>query len=194
DRELSGIHEEFEFILAPRFVQRRFYKTFAGNLDATFYPFHRPNLLIVGQRSEVEIYATYNEKDHYCVVIACNQKLSNLRKKFKRLVLDMKDYGISYIETLVPLDCHEELCFYLDNGFIPSALYPAMREFSGQTHDYLLLTRTMEPLDFRGINIHHSFRPFINQYTSQWINMHINSIEVYYGSEYRACAQTESAI
>ncbi|MBF0366428.1 MAG: hypothetical protein HQK50_12725, partial [Oligoflexia bacterium] len=179
----GSFSEEFEFIEAAHFVEKRFYAVFADDMDSTFYPFHRPNLLIYGKRSKIEIYAAYNKQDHYCVIIVASQVMITLKENFKKLILDMKRHGISYVEILVRMSRFERLAFYMDNEFIPSAIYPAMREIEGEMHDYVLLTRTMEPLDFRGINIHHAFRPFISQYTSQWIQRHINSFEVYYGRE-----------
>jgi hypothetical protein len=169
--------------MAPEFARKRFYQVFAHDMDSTFYPFHRPNLLISARQSSVEIYCRYSEKDHSCVIIVSSSPLLTLKENFRKLLIDMKDYGILYVELLVRMSRFERLNFYLENEFIPSAIYPAMREIDGEAHDYVLLTRTMGPLDFQGLSIHHSFRPFLQQYTSLWISRHINSFEVYYGKD-----------
>ncbi len=172
------VRSEYEFIFAPKFVQRRFDETFKGSGEDTFYPFHKPNLLIANQDKDIELFASFSKKDHYCVIMSANRPISSLGSEIKDLIFAMKEIGIYYIETLVRVDHFNAICFLTHNRFLPSALYPAMRESDGKMHDYVLLTRTMVPLDFSELHIHHSFRPYLDQYTKMWIEENLKSFEV----------------
>ncbi len=167
----------FEFIYAPKFVDRRFEQTFNGDKESMFYPFHRPNLLIASEDADIEIFASFNKKDHYCVLITATNSIRDLKERFNKLLFQMKDHGIYYVETLVRMDYFDVICFMAENKFLPSAIYPAMREIDGEMHDYVLLTRTMVPLDFSETQIDESFRPYVNQYAKQWIHHNLSTIE-----------------
>jgi len=169
--------DEFEFIFAPTFVEKRFAEKFAEDRESIFYPFHTPNLIISSVQTDMEVYASFNKKDHYCVIITANQSIKNLSGKFKKLIFSMKELGIYYVETLVRMDYFETICFLLDNRFLPSAVYPAMREEDGMMHDYILLTRTMVPLDFSDATIHPDFNPYVYEYVKQWLHLNLSIVE-----------------
>jgi len=170
--------EDFEYIDAPRFVQKRFEEVFKGDKESIFYPFHKPNLIISSQKCDLEIFASFSKKDHYCVLVTANNPIRDLEGQFKQLMFSMKEKGIYYVETLMRADYYEVICFLLENKFLPSALYPAMREEEGKMHDYVLLTRTMVPLDFSETHIDDCFLPFVNQYVEQWVEMNLKSLGV----------------
>lgn len=169
--------DEFEFIFAPSFVEKRFSEKFAEDRESIFYPFHKPNLIISSVKTNMEIYASFNKKDHYCVLITANESIKNLSGKFKNLVFSMKELGIYYIETLVRMDYFETIGFLLENRFLPSAVYPAMREEDGEMHDYILLTRTMVPLDFSDASIHPAFNAYVYEYVKQWLHLNLSIVE-----------------
>lgn len=178
DFTIFNEEEEFEFIFAPHFVARRFKERFQQEEGSGYYPFHTPNLLITSTKNDDEVYACFNQRDHYCVIIATNKTPAQIKMSYKNLIYFMKDHGISYIEVLLPMNQTESINFYSRNDFLPSAIYPAMREIDGKMQDYIIFTRTMEPLDFKGININKAFGPFVDQYVQQWFNMHIKTLEV----------------
>jgi len=171
------IEDDFEFIFAPQFVEKRFEEIFSDDEESLFYPFHKPNLIISSVNTDLEIYASFNKKDHYCVLITANESIRSLQGKFKKLMFSMKEHGIYYVETLIRIDYFESICFLLDNRFLPSAVYPAMREEEGKLHDYVLLTRTMVPLDFSDAKIHEAFKPYVNQYVKQWLHLNLSIVE-----------------
>jgi RimJ/RimL family protein N-acetyltransferase len=176
--DLSSKEGEFEFIFAPKFVQKRFDETFEGDKESIFYPFHRPNLIISHMEDDFEVFATFSKKDHYCVIITSNKSITEFGHKFKKMLFAMKDLGIYYVETMVRLDREGPISFLTDNDFLPSAIYPAMKEEGDCVQDYVLLTKTMVPLDFSEISIHESFRPYFNLYAKQWIDLHLNTLKV----------------
>ena len=169
--------DHFEFIFAPSFVTKRFNEIFKDDKESIFYPFHKPNLIIASEKTDLEIYASFNKKDHYCVWITANERLSEHRGSFKQLMFSMKELGIFYVETLIRVDYYDTICFLLENRFIPSAIYPAMREEDGKMHDYVLMTRTMVPLDFSDASIHEKFKPYVNQYAKQWLHTNLSIVE-----------------
>jgi hypothetical protein len=54
-----------------------------------------------------------------------------------------------------------------------------MREEDGKTYDYVIMTHTIEPLDFRGMAIEKAFKPYVDQYVALWKQMHLDSLEVF---------------
>jgi RimJ/RimL family protein N-acetyltransferase len=165
--------EKFEFIYATDFVEKRSKEVFRNDADATFYPFHKPNLLIHAVNSQLELYACFSKKDHYCVLIGANRPIIEMSKHFKKMLFDLKEIGVYYIEVLVRADSLENMNFFLEQSFISSAFYPAMREVDGQMHDYVLMTRNMVPLDFSELSVESSFMPYVKHYTHQWIQKHL---------------------
>ena len=176
--DLSSKEGEFEFIFAPKFVQKRFEETFEGDNESIFYPFHKPNLIISHMEDDFEVFASFSKKDHYCVIITSNKSIIDFGPKLKKMLFAMKDLGIYYVETMVKLDREAPISFLTENDFLPSAIYPAMKEDEHGVQDYVLLTKTMVPLDFSEISIHDSFRPYLNLYAKQWIEQHLNTLEV----------------
>ncbi|OUR98564.1 hypothetical protein A9Q84_03890 [Halobacteriovorax marinus] len=176
--DLSSKEGEFEFIFASQFVQKRFDETFKNDKESVFYPFHRPNLIISNMEEGIEIFASFSKKDHYCVIITSNKSITSMGDKFNKMLFAMKEHGIYYVETMVRSDRFDPICFLTENNFLPSAMYPAMREEDGVMQDYVLLTRTMVPLDFSEISIDNSFKPYLDQYAKQWIGMHLNILKV----------------
>ena len=174
------VRQEFEFIFAPEFVRKCYRRRFRKYSESGFYPFHEPNLLINFDRGDLEIYAYYNKKDRYCAIISGSKILRKTGLKFTDLLNAMKDYGISYVELLLRLDHCKSARYFLDAGFIPSALYPSMKEESAGMYDFVLLTQTMEPLNFQGMRLHESFNPYVKLYTSHWIHQHLDALEVYH--------------
>ncbi|MBX9688302.1 MAG: hypothetical protein K2X27_16455 [Candidatus Obscuribacterales bacterium] len=168
----------FEAILAPSYVLRRF-RAQVKEPSAIFYPFHIPNLILAETTGKVEIFAYFNAQDGYCTLISSNQPMFALHESFPALLECMRDLGISYVEVLIPAHRFESLEVLLRAQFLPSALYPAMREENGLAYDYVIMTRTMEPLDFRGMQVEHAFKPYVDQYVALWKQMHLDALEVF---------------
>jgi len=89
------------------------------------------------------------------------------------MLFDLKEIGVYYLEVLVRADSLDNMHFFLEQNFIPSAFYPAMREQNGKMYDYVLMTRNMVPLDFSELAVENSFMPYVKHYTHQWIQKHL---------------------
>ncbi len=84
------------------------------------------------------------------------------------------------MEALLPLEQHGLLSAFLAQGFIPSALYPAMRpQTDGDGfHDYVVMTRTAEQIDFRGVVVDAPLQPYLDAYVSAWAATYLPTLEV----------------
>ncbi len=174
----SGEHLEFEIILAPDFVKRRFAETFKDPYDV-FFPFHEPNLLLTAKNGEVDIYGYLSKTDGYCALITATAPFYSMAGRLRPLLQQLHDYGVSYVEILMAMDSILSLETLLDVNFLPSAIYPAMLEYKGKHMDLVLLSRSMEPLNFRGMQIEKSFKPYIDQYIDLWKQMHLEVLGVF---------------
>ncbi len=178
--EAPGLAFEFEIIEAQRFVARRF-REFCEKPQDHFYPFHSPNVLFVSTDGSVEIFAYLNRQDRYCTLISLNVSFRHLRNRMENLLEMLKEHNAEYIETLLPVSDHESIAAMLDDDFLPSAIYPAMREIDGRMYDYIVMSRTMVPLNLRGMQIAAPFKSYIDQYIELWKQMHIDTLEVFSG-------------
>lgn len=174
----SGEYLEFEIIHAPTFVKRKFMKTFTDPFDV-FFPFHEPNLLLTSKNGEVDIYGYLSKSDGYCALITATEPFYCMAGRLRPLLQQLSDYGVSYVEILMAMDSILSLETLLDVNFLPSAIYPAMLEYKGQYKDLVLMTRSMEPLNFRGMQIEKSFKPYIEQYIDLWKQMHLDVLGVF---------------
>jgi N-acetylglutamate synthase-like GNAT family acetyltransferase len=173
---------EFEIIRAPNYVLRKFLETFPDPKDR-FFPFHTPNMLIADKKGKIEIFAYFSKRDGYCTLIKSTKPISELSASLTSLYMQLDDIGVSYIEVLINVKLTPFIEPLLVGQFVPSAIYPAMREIDGKFEDYIVLSRTMEPLNFRGMSVISQFKPFIDLYVDTWKQINLDSIEVIYGDK-----------
>ncbi len=143
---------------AGLYVERKFLATFTDPFDR-FYPFHKPNLLISAVNGEIDLFCYYSSNDGYCTIVAATQPTYTLAGRLRPLLLQLRDFGVSYLEILMTTDNILSLEALLDMNFLPSAIYPAMLDSPDGLMDMVLMSRTMEPLNFRGMQIEKSFKP-----------------------------------
>jgi N-acetylglutamate synthase-like GNAT family acetyltransferase len=173
---------EFEIIRAPNYVYRRFLERFPDPSDR-FFPFHTPNMVISEKKGRMDIFAYFSKRDGYCTLIKATHPISELRSRLTSLYMLLDDIGVSYIEVLVNVKHVPLIETLLSGQFLPSAIYPAMREVNKNYEDYIVMSRTMEPLNFRGMAVVSPFKPFIDQYVDAWKQVNLDTIEVIYGSK-----------
>ncbi|MGE0171270.1 MAG: GNAT family N-acetyltransferase [Oligoflexales bacterium] len=172
--------QEFEFIFAPKFVYSRFLERFSNPHDR-FYPFHKPNMVICA--GPTELYCYLSRQDRYCTIIGTTVPLSTLVGRIPLLLEKLSDYGASYIEALVGVDKIDAIHALLEFDFVPSAVYPAMRPEGDGYMDFVVMSHTMQPLNFAGMSVDSSFKPFIDQYVALWKQRHLDVLEVFKKNE-----------
>jgi N-acetylglutamate synthase-like GNAT family acetyltransferase len=178
----EGVDWDFEIIRAPNYVYRKFLETFPDSKDR-FFPFHTPNMLIAEKKGRIEIFAYFSKRDGYCTLIKATKPISELNGKLTSLYMQLDDIGVSYIEVLVNVVKYTSIETLLGGQFVPSAIYPAMREVDGIYEDYIVMSRTMEPLNFKGMAVISHFKPFIDLYVDTWKKINLDTIEVIYGTK-----------
>ncbi|QMU77988.1 GNAT family N-acetyltransferase [Streptacidiphilus sp. PB12-B1b] len=169
---------EVEVIDAPRFVLRRMAEA-VPDPDRRFYPFHTPNVLLSSQDGAHEVYAQLNASDGYCTLIGASPGLTAVGDDLGPLIERLAEYGASYIETLLPMDRYDDLRLLLAHGFLPAAAYPAMRRHGDGFRDHVVMARTLQPLDFRGLAIDAAFQPFTEQYIELWKQQYLDTHGVF---------------
>jgi GNAT superfamily N-acetyltransferase len=174
---------EFEIIRASSYVLRKFYERFPDPSDR-FFPFHTPNMIIADKKGRIEIFAYFSKRDGYCTLIKSTGPIAGPNGRLTSLTslyMQLDDIGVSYIEVLVNVKNTPLINTLLGGQFLPSAIYPAMREVKNNYEDYIIMSRTMEPLNFRGMAVIAPFKPFIDQYVDAWKQVNLDTIEVIYG-------------
>ncbi|RLU81775.1 GNAT family N-acetyltransferase [Streptomyces griseocarneus] len=177
--------EPIEVIQATGFVQRRYAQKARGSVPSL--PLSPPNVLLTPQDGRFEAYGVI-DKEGGCgtlldVVpstaspggIAPPDGTASPGEGLGDVVHAMAKHGAAYVETLLPLADHERLERYLAHGFVPSALYPAMRHDDGVWHDYVLLAHASGRPDFRALDTDAAFAPYVEQYSRSWTATYLNT-------------------
>lgn len=73
----------------------------------------------------------------------------------------------------MPLAHQDALSAFLAQGFVAGALYPAMRADGDGFHDYAVLSRSSERIDFRGVAVEPPLQPYLDCYASAWASTHL---------------------
>ncbi|AYV25771.1 Acetyltransferase (GNAT) family protein [Streptomyces sp. ADI95-16] len=166
-----------EIIEAPAFVRRRFRAQFPDT-GRWFYPLHTPNILLTPEDGSFEVYAYLNRTGGYCALVTAHPDPAAAAGWLEPVTRTLTRAGAGYVEALVPLEQHAALSAFSAQGFIAGALYPAMRRDGDGFHDYVVMSRTTEHIDFRGVVVDPPLQPFLDSYVSAWASTHLPVREV----------------
>ncbi|RSS76738.1 GNAT family N-acetyltransferase [Streptomyces sp. WAC06614] len=161
-----------ELIEAPAFVRRRFREHFPG-ADGWFYPLHTPNVLITPEDGGFEVYAYLNRGGGYCSLLTAHPDPAAAAAYLEPVTRVLAKAGAGYVEALVPLAHTGALASFLAQGFVAGALYPAMRADGDGFHDYVVLSRSSDRIDFRGVAVEPPLQPYLDCYVSAWRSAHL---------------------
>ncbi|THA81763.1 GNAT family N-acetyltransferase [Streptomyces sp. A0592] len=167
-----GAVERLEMIEAPAFVRRRFRERFPG-AEGWFYPLHTPNVLLTPEDGRFEVYAYLNRAGGYCSLLTAHPDPTAAAAHLEPVTRALARAGAGYVEALVPLAHQEALSAFLAQGFVAGALYPAMRADGDGFHDYAVLSRSSERIDFRGVAVEPPLQPYLDCYASAWASAHL---------------------
>ncbi|MCB5181828.1 GNAT family N-acetyltransferase [Streptomyces antimicrobicus] len=161
-----------ELVEAPAFVRRRFREHFPG-ADGWFYPLHTPNVLLTPEDGGFEVYAYLNRAGGYCALLTAYPDPAAAAAHLEPVTRALARAGAGYVEALVPLAHTGALAAFLAHGFVAGALYPAMRADGDGFHDYVVLSRSGERIDFRGVAVEPPLQPYLDCYVSAWRSAHL---------------------
>ncbi|MFJ2748179.1 GNAT family N-acetyltransferase [Streptomyces sp. NPDC087297] len=164
--------ERLEVIEAPAFVRRRFRERFPC-AEGWFYPLHTPNVLLTPEDGRFEVYAYLNRAGGYGSLLTAHPDPAAAAAHLEPVTRALARAGAGYIEALVPLAHHEALSAFLAQGFVAGAVYPAMRADGDGFHDYAVLSRSGERIDFRGVAVEPPLQPYLDCYLSAWASTHL---------------------
>ncbi|MFD9369403.1 GNAT family N-acetyltransferase [Streptomyces sp. NPDC060020] len=167
-----GAAERLEMIEAPAFVRRRFRERFPC-AQGWFYPLHTPNVLLTPEDGRFEVYAYLNRAGGYASLLTAHPDPAAAAAYLEPVTRALARAGAGYVEALVPLAHREALSAFLAQGFVAGALYPAMRADGDGFHDYAVLSRSSERIDFRGVAVEPPLQPYLDCYTSAWASTHL---------------------
>lgn len=174
--EVSG-ETAFETIAAPQFVLRRFSEArAAGGLVLDFFPFHEPNLLLVSPDGATEIFVYRSAKDGHCVLVGAASKTLELGRLLDHGAAFLEGMGVRYFEVLIDARDAGTVNQALGARFLPSAYYPAMRWDSGSGRDYLVMSRSLAVLDFKGISLQPAFADYLREYFRLWTERYVGKV------------------
>jgi hypothetical protein len=173
----GGSTEQLETIEAPAFVRRRFRERFP-DAERWFYPLHTPNVLLTPEDGRFEVYAYLNRTGRYCSLVAAHPDPAAAAAYLEPVTRTLTRAGAGYVEALVPLAHQEALSAFLAQGFVAGALYPAMRREGDGFHDYAVLSRSTERIDFRDVVVEPPLQPYLDCYLSAWASAHLPLSEV----------------
>ncbi|MFB7506815.1 GNAT family N-acetyltransferase [Streptomyces broussonetiae] len=169
--------EPIELIAAPAFVRRRFLELFPA-ADDRFFPLHTPNAVLVAADGRFEAYADLDPLAGSCALVAVHPRPSVVAGTLEAVIATVTRAGADYVETLLPLADTEALEVFLASGFVPSAVYPAMRRIDDRLHDYVVLSRTSRQIDFRTTAVSPLLQPYLGAYLSAWTTTYLPLHEV----------------
>ncbi|MFD3696330.1 GNAT family N-acetyltransferase [Streptomyces sp. NPDC058646] len=169
-----GAVERLEMIEAPAFVRRRFRERFPCT-EGWFYPLHTPNVLLTPEDGRFEVYAYLNRAGGYAALLTAHPDPAAAAAYLEPVTRALARAGAGYVEALVPLAHQEALSAFLAQGFVAGAVYPAMRADGDGNgfHDYAVLSRSSERIDFRGVAVEPSLQPYLDCYVSAWASTHL---------------------
>lgn len=166
-----------ELIAAPAFVRRRFLELFPA-ADDRFFPLHTPNAVVMAADGRFEAYADLDPVAGSCALVAVHPRPSAVAGSLEALIASVTRAGADYVEALLPLADADALEVFLASGFVPSAVYPAMRRIHERFHDYVVLSRTSRQIDFRTAAVSPLLQPYLGAYLSAWTTTYLPLHEV----------------
>ncbi|RKT12232.1 acetyltransferase (GNAT) family protein [Streptomyces sp. 1114.5] len=166
-----------ELIAAPGFVRRRFLELFPDPGER-FFPLHVPNAVLTPPDGAFEAYADLDRTAASCSLIAVHPSPAAVAGALEPLMAAVTRAGADYVETLLPLADTAGLGAFLAAGFIPSAVYPAMRRIGDRFHDYVVLSRTSRQIDFRAAAVSGRLQPYLLAYLTAWTSTYLPLAEV----------------
>ncbi|MEU6084679.1 GNAT family N-acetyltransferase [Streptomyces sp. NPDC047108] len=166
-----------EIITARSFVRRRFLELFPDPAGR-FFPLHSPNAVLTPEDGTFEVYADLDPAARSCSLIAVHPYPAAMAHALEPLMAAVTRTGADYVETLLPLSDTAGLSAFLAAGFVPSALYPAMRRIGDRFHDYVVLSRTNRQIDFRTAAVSALVQPYLTAYLRAWTATYLPLHEV----------------
>lgn len=140
----------------------------AGELVWYFFPFHRPNLMFSTESGSVQAFLNREGKDGHGVVVGLKidrESVAHLEHVLEVVFDTACTLGIEYLEILVDAYSPKHQRAALTAGYLPCGYFPSFElQPDGQRRDYLILAKTMAPLNFSNVQMTPRDRKFLDVY------------------------------
>ncbi|MFP3986450.1 GNAT family N-acetyltransferase [Streptomyces sp. E11-3] len=143
-------------------VRQRYAQVHADG--AGVLPLHQPNTLLASPDGGSETFAVIDPTAGSGLLLGGPASPDAPEGMLGDVIQAMTERGATYIEAVLPLHDHEQIEQHLAHGFVPSAVYPAMRLEGGVWHDYVVLSRTTDRPDVRSLCVDDRFAPYLEQH------------------------------
>lgn len=168
--------EDLEVIKSEKFVSYRYDLLKSEKLlKFEFFPFHRPNLMILSPDQSIELFCYYSEADGYSVIIGGktpdNQDYGQLFLLANKL---LRGVGARYIEVIVRSDRPKILDSMIRAKFIPCAFFPAFQLIGDKRYDFAVFSRSFEVFDFQNVKLKGMNQVYLEEYFKAWKRMALN--------------------
>jgi RimJ/RimL family protein N-acetyltransferase len=169
-KNFDGKALNLEVIDAKLFVRHRLQKLIDENdIDLSFFPFHRPSVLISTPDQKVEVFCYVNDVDKHCVIAGLKLDrevdLADLLLKTSSI---LRDRGVRYIELIVRANRLNIITKFLKAKYLPCGYFPAFQKEDDKRYDYVVFSRSFEILDFNNIELEGHNKEYLNEYIKAW--------------------------
>lgn len=166
---------KLEVVQAQEFVKFRFNDLLVNHkLEFEFFPFHKPNLLLLSADQSIEIFCNLSSDGH-CVLIggkvAPNTSYTELIMSASQV---LRDNGARYIEMIVRADKPKIVDSIIRAKMIPSAFFPALQLKGDQRWDFIVFSRSFEIFDFQNVRLKGLNQRYLEEYFKAWKSIHLN--------------------
>jgi RimJ/RimL family protein N-acetyltransferase len=160
-RELS-MQSDFEFLDEDFELEKYTYKDSRKFKKELTTPLFKPTHKIKGDQGK-ELYIYLNESGKHASIIGTST-LNLSCELIARVTKTLQSHGINYIQTYIRGDQCELIDAFVSQGYITSAIYPAMKKEKSGYFDYVVLSQSFHPIEFINATFEKRFYPFLESY------------------------------
>lgn len=167
---------ELEVVQSPKFVNYRYTHLKKERLlEFEFFPFYRPNLVILSPDQSIELFCHLSSNDGHCVIIGGKMPGNlNFSELFLKANLLLRDAGARYIEVIARADRPKILESILKAKFIPCGFFPAFQRIDDKRYDFLVFSRSFEVFDFQNVRLKGMNQVYLEEYFRAWKKISLN--------------------
>lgn len=138
----------------------------SGQLILSFYPFHYPGIKLRTPDNGTQIFIHFEERDGHADLMGIQTETpEKLTEILSSLAPACENIGIKYLEMLVNAYQPDLQKKIYEADFLPCAYMPGfITGTDGRRLDFMMVSRTFVPLNFKGIKLTDDNRPLVRAY------------------------------
>lgn len=155
-----------ELLDTPHFVDWRFERVSSKkNLSANFYPFQKPNAVIMSPDQKIEVFARLMPQFRFATIIGeyINQPINPVELYAKVLEM-LRDRGATFIEVINDAADVSGIECILQAGFLPCGYFPALKKHGAFRRDFVIFALSWENFDDPSITLDDNTTEYLKEY------------------------------